>query len=212
MDLALRQVKGQSLEDFFVADGYVEVFDFELHGGKIESGERIGKRRQALVVRSLGGGGLRRLDTGRADTPDRDFGAVDLTARRQDKGCFQGERILNSDIADVAAGFAVEVGVFFQIRAIAGRGPVQIHLPDESAVGKRFEAVVDGGERDPRDFFLHAHKNLGGGGVIPLGGEHLKYLPTLPGEAEFGSKRQAALSAGNGFGSIREILTGHLAA
>ena len=57
----------------------------------------------------------------------------------------QGERIVDCDVADVAAGFAVEMSVLLQVRAITGRRAVQIDLSDKPAVGEGFEAVVDGG-------------------------------------------------------------------
>jgi len=155
-------------------------------------------------MRSFGGGGA-----GGAVAAEGDFGAVDVGAGGEGEGGLKGAGVVNGDVSDVAAGFAVEVGVLFEIRAIAGGSAVEIHLPDEAAVGEGFEAVVDGGEGDAGDFFLHPHENLGGGGVVALGGEDFENLAALLGESEFGAEREAAFARRSGVGSIREILTGH---
>ena len=157
-------------------------------------------------MRRFGGGGA---GAGGAVAAEGDFGAVDVGARGEGKGGLEGAGVVDGNVGDVAAGFAVEVGVVLQIRAVARGGAVQIHLPDEAAVGEGFEAIVDGGEGDAGDFFLHAHEDLGGGGVVALGGEDFENLAALLGEAEFGAEREAAFARRSEVGSIREIFSGH---
>lgn len=162
---------------------------------------------RGLVIGGLGGGGA-----GGAEAADGDFRAVDLAAGGEGEGGLEGERVLDGDVADVAAGFAVKVGVLLQIRAIAGGGAVEIHLPDEAAVGEGFEAIVNGGQGNAGDFFLHAEKDLGRGGVIPLSRKGFEDLAALFGQAVFRAEaqRETALAGGRqGVGGIRDILTGH---
>ena len=154
-------------------------------------------------------GGFGGWGAGGAVAAKGDFGAVDVGARGEGKGGLEGAGIVNGNVGNVTAGFAVEVGVILKIRAVAGGRAVEVHLTDEAAVGEGFEAVVNRGEGDPGDFLLHAHEDLGGSGVVALGGEDFKNLTPLLGETEFGAEREAAFARRSEVGSIREILTGH---
>jgi hypothetical protein len=70
------------------------------------------------------------------------------------------------DVGDFAALLAEEMGVKFEIRAIAGGLAVVIYGADEAALGQGLEAIVNCGEGDAGEFFLHSHENVNGRGVI----------------------------------------------
>ena len=146
---------------------------------------------------------------GGAVAAEGDFGAVDLAAGGKVQGRLEGARVVDRDIADVAAGFAVEVGMVLEIRAIPGRSAVEIHLPDKAAVGEGFEAIIDCGEGNAGDLLLHPHEDLRGGGVVALGGEDFKDLAALLGEAEFRAERESAIARRRDVGGFRENFAGH---
>ena len=108
---------------------------------------------------------------------------VDIKARGDFEKVGEGPAFGNWDIGNDAAGFADEVPVFGEVRAVAGGLAFDIHLFGETALHEGFEAVVDGCQRNRGDSFLGLYENLGGRGMVTVFEEHIVNLAPLRGEA-----------------------------
>ena len=87
------------------------------------------------------------------------------------------------DVGDVPAGRAVEMTVLVEIRAEAGRFPVDMNSFDQATSNHGLEAVVDRGERDRGHPLLGPDEDLRGRGMIPLLHQHLVDMPPLGSES-----------------------------
>ena len=88
------------------------------------------------------------------------------------------------DIGHLAAVGAVEVAVFAEICAEAGRFPVDMDGFDQAVADHRLEAIVDRGERDRRHPLLGTDKDFRGRGMVPLVHQHLVDLTPLGSEPQ----------------------------
>ena len=66
-----------------------------------------------------------------------------------------------------------EMGMWLEIWAIPRRGTIEVHLLDETATDKSFQAIINGCERNCGQFFLHTQKDVICSGMIPFGHDHL---------------------------------------
>jgi len=96
----------------------------------------------------------------------------------------RGRGSVRRDVGDFAALLAEEMGVKFEIRAIAGGLAVVIYGADEAALGQGLEAIVNCGEGDAGEFFLDSHENVNGGGVIAGDLQGVVNFAALGGETE----------------------------
>ena len=62
----------------------------------------------------------------------------------------------------------VEMAVLAEVRAVAGRFALEIDLADDAVLHQRFQAVVNGGQREIRQAVLDPHEHLVGGRVIAV--------------------------------------------
>ena len=95
-----------------------------------------------------------------------DLDEVGLVARGQD--CFYLSEKLGRQInvEGGAGGLIVEVGVWLEIRTVAGGLALEVYLADEIALHEGFEAVVNRGEGDGRQVGTNPGVNLVGGRVV----------------------------------------------
>ena len=76
------------------------------------------------------------------------------------------------DVVSLAGPLVVKMRVRVEVRAVAGRAALEVDDANQSALGERLEAVINGGKRDRGKLGLHAGKNFIGGGVVALFEEH----------------------------------------
>ena len=79
---------------------------------------------------------------------------------------------------------AFEMGMGGQIRTEAGGGPVKVHLPDQSAVNQSFQAVVNGCQRDGRQFFTNPQQDFVCGWMIFFSQNHFIHGSPLLGRTQ----------------------------
>lgn len=92
-------------------------------------------------------------------------------------------------IDDLPAAFAMKMNMVIEIRAVAGRGALHIHLTDDAVFGEGFEAVINRGQRDARHPFLGPMKNVRGRGVIMRNPQHFIHFTALRRHAQIGRHR-----------------------
>jgi len=112
-----------------------------------------------------------------------DFGVRDGKTGRNFEKLGDFALLRDWDVGHRAAGLANEMPVVADIRAIAGRRPLDIDLLGEAAIDQRLEAVVDCGQRNAGDALFGADENLGCGRVVALIEEDIVNLAALGGEA-----------------------------
>jgi hypothetical protein len=149
-----------------------------------------------------GGGGKMRNDellrrAGIAGAVDGEIGAGDAGAFGEVPE-LGGVKIGGGmSVDDFAAGFAVEMNVLVEVRAVAGLAALEVDLLDQPGGGEVVEAVVNRGQRDAGGAGLHAIEDVVGRGVVRGGGEHIENLAAVGCEAHIGTEDgHAALEAG----------------
>ena len=175
----------EAFEDFAAGDLGVEGFNFEGHG----KGGKMGD--EGLFGRA-----------GIAGAVDGEVGAGDAGAFGQVPKLRRVEIAGRMGVDDLAAGFAVEMDVFVEIGAVARLAAFEVDKLDEARCGQMIQAVINRGQRDVRGAVLHPSVEVRSSRVIRGGGEHLKDLPTVRGQAGiFPEHGQAAVEAGR-FGRL----------
>ncbi len=126
-----------------------------------------------------------------------EFDVGDDGAFRQVENVGKVDAGFESDVVNGAGFLVVEMAVFLEIRAEAGRFAVKIDLTDDAVLDERLEAVVDGRQRDARDAFLNSHENLVGGRVVTLLHEQAIGFPALTGHFQAANlRRHVAIGRG----------------
>ena len=171
VDFAFRDVEGDALEDFgAVFEGGVEVLDVQAHG----VGRELEIWRFEIEI------------TSGEFAAQGDFDVVDDGAGREVEDVGEVEAGLEIHVVDHAGRRVVEMAVLAEVRAVAGGFAVEIDLPDDAVLHERFEAVVNGGQREVRKLVLGPHEDLVGGRVIPVLDENAVNLLPLPRHAQPG--------------------------
>ena len=74
--------------------------------------------------------------------------------------------------------------MLLQVRAVAGRCAIQVHLFDQSAGHQRVEAVINRRQRDRRHMFFGPQKQFRGGRMTSLLQQHPENFFSLPSEPD----------------------------
>src|SRR6478736_7967248 len=111
------------------------------------------------------------------------------------------------DIVDLAGRLVVKMGVLVEVRAVAGRGALEVDLAHQAAADERLKAVVDRGEGDARHHALHAGENFVSSGVVALFEDNFQHDLTLGGGADVAGFQLLAklgvVFVGGGHGEMR---------
>lgn len=86
-------------------------------------------------------------------------------AGRQIEHIFQLDAGFEGDIVNFARRLIVEMSVIEQIRTVAAGLAVEMNLPNDAMLSKSFETVVDGSQRNLRQFVFDVEKYVLSGGV-----------------------------------------------
>ena len=115
-----------------------------------------------------------------------DLDVVDDGSWRKVKEIGQIDARFEIHIVDHAGGGIMEMAVFAEIRTVAGGFALEIYLPNDAVLDERFEAVVNGGQRDVRQAVLDPHEDINRGRMVPLLHERAVNLLALARHAEPG--------------------------
>lgn len=103
-------------------------------------------------------------------------------------------------VDDLAAGFAVEMDVLVEVGAVAGLATFELYLLDESVGAEVLQAVVNRGEGDVRGAGFDPVEDVVGRRVVCRGGENVKDLAAVRGEAHIGSEDSHPAFEASGLG------------
>jgi len=133
-----------------------------------------------------GGGWLLEIDWGFVgnSAAECDFDFINERAIGKIENITEADARLEMNVVNHAGGGIVKMAVLGKVRTETGRLAVEVDLADDTVMNQRFQAVVNGGERDVGKPVLHPHEYLVGSGVGLFFGEDAVNLTPLTGHPQ----------------------------
>ena len=89
-----------------------------------------------------------------------------------------------ANIINTTTGITIKMAMFGHIRTKTSRATIERHLPDQSALNQRVEAVIDRGHRNFRPVMFGPDKDLFGRRVVAFVQQHGVHLLALRGKTK----------------------------